>query len=113
LAQLPPVCPKCGSNQLRQNGHSQGCAQFHCNACNYRGRFNQKAVERAHKYEQVEQLLLEHNSPRSIHRLTGVSRPTIAKLTKKASRSNYARHSLPALLFKSMSYGVMWAINSK
>ena len=84
MIQLPPVCPKCGSDQLRKNGHSQGYAQFHCKACNYRGRFNQKQVERAQKYEQVEQLLLERNSQRSIQRLTGVSRPTIAKLTKKS-----------------------------
>ena len=84
MTPLRPVCPKCGSDQLRKNGHWQGSAQFHCKACNYRGRFNQKVVERAQKYEQVEPLLLERNSQRSIQRLTGVSRPTIAKLTKKS-----------------------------
>ena len=84
MTQLPAVCPKCGSGQLRKNGHSQGSAQFHCKACNYRGRANLKVVERAQKYQQVEQLLLERNSQRSIQRLTGVSRPTIAKLTKKS-----------------------------
>jgi transposase-like protein len=84
---MPPqllVCPKCGSDHLRKNGHWQGCAQFYCKACNYRGRFNQKSIERAQKYKQVEQLLLERNCQRSMARLTGVSRPRVAKLTKKS-----------------------------
>jgi len=84
MPQQCPVCPKCGSDQIRKNGHSQGCASFHCKACNHRGRINHKSAERIQKYGQIQQLLLERNSQRSIQRLTGVSRPTIANLTKKS-----------------------------
>ena len=39
---------------------------------------------RAARYTQVEKLLVERNSQRSIVRATGVSRMTVAKLVKKA-----------------------------
>lgn len=80
------TCGKCGSINLRKNGSDRGVAKYHCKDCNYHGRVLNKANERAERYQQVEQLLLERNSQRSIVRLTGVSRPTIAKLTKKSPK---------------------------
>lgn len=43
------------------------------------------AVAKAAQYAQVEALLTERNSQRSIVRATGVARMTIAKLLKKSS----------------------------
>ena len=43
------------------------------------------AVAKAVRYAQVDQLLLERNSQRSIVRVTGVSRMTVAGRVKKAS----------------------------
>ncbi|WP_460504203.1 hypothetical protein [Hymenobacter agri] len=45
------------------------------------------AAERAARYSQVENLLAERNSQRSIVRVTGVSRMTVAKLAKKSAAS--------------------------
>ena len=44
------------------------------------------AVAKAAQYAQVEALLVEHNSQRSIARVTGVARMTVAKRLKKSSR---------------------------
>jgi len=81
------TCDKCGSSNLRKNGSDRGVAKYPSKACNFHGRFSDKAAERTAKYQQVEQLLLEGNRQRSITRLTGIWRPTIAKLTKKSPSS--------------------------
>lgn len=83
LIRTIPTCSKCGSASLGKNGSDQGVARYQCKDCNFQGRFSDKTAQRATKYQQVEQLLLERNSQRSITRLTGVWRPSIAKLTKK------------------------------
>lgn len=77
-------CGKCSGKNLRKNGSDNAIAKYHCKDCNFHGRFSDKTAQRANRYEQVDQLLLERNSQRSIARLTGVSRPSIAKLTKKS-----------------------------
>lgn len=43
------------------------------------------AVAKAVQYEQVDKLLGERNSQRSIVRATGVARMTVAKLVKKSA----------------------------
>ena len=48
------------------------------------------AVERSARYAQVEKLLAERNSQRSIVRVTGVARMTVAKLAKKSPASEPA-----------------------
>ena len=50
-----------------------------------KARFVPAAVAKAAQYAQVEALLTERNSQRSIVRATGVVRMTIAKLLKKAA----------------------------
>jgi len=77
-------CAKCASEQIRRNGHSGGRAKYQCKACGHRGYFQPAAVEKARQYAQVDQLLLERNSLRSIARATGVARNTIAKRVKKS-----------------------------
>ena len=77
-------CAKCGSDQLRRNGHSQGHARYQCNACRYQARFVPAAVAKAAQYELVDRLLGERNSQRSIVRATGVSRMRVAKRIKKS-----------------------------
>lgn len=84
------VCAKCGSEQIRRNGHSSGHARYQCKACDYQARFVPAATERAARYVQVEKLLAERNSQRSIVRVTGVSRMTVAKLAKKSAASEPA-----------------------
>jgi hypothetical protein len=61
-------------------------------------RFVPAAAERAARDGQVEKLLAEHNSQRSIVRVTGMARMTVAKLAKKAQQ---ARPALPRLRPKS------------
>jgi transposase-like protein len=79
------VCAKCASEQIRRNGSSGGRAKYQCKACAYQGYFQPAAVEKARQYAQVDQLLLERNSLRSIVRLTGVARNTIANRVKKSA----------------------------
>ena len=81
------VCARCGSEQIRRNGHSGGHARYQCKCCGYQARFLPAAAERAARYAQVEKLLAERNSQRSIVRVTGVSRMTVAKLAKKSAAS--------------------------
>ena len=77
-------CAKCASEQIRRNGQSGGRAKYQCKACGHQGYFQPAAVEKARRYAQVDQLLLERNSLRSIARATGVARNTIAKRVKKS-----------------------------
>lgn len=78
-------CGKCGSSALRKNGHSKGNAKYLCTACRYQAVFAPAAPRKAAQYAQVEKLLLERNSHRSIVRATGVSRMRVAKLAKKSA----------------------------
>ena len=78
------TCAKCGSAQIQRNSHSGGHARYRCTGCGHQARFVPAAAERAVRYGQVEKLLAERNSQRSIVRVTGVSRMTVAKLAKKA-----------------------------
>ena len=81
------ACARCGSEQIRRNGHSGGYAHYQCKACGYQARFVPVAAARAARYAQVEKLLAERNSQRSIVRVTGVARMTVAKLAKKARQA--------------------------
>jgi transposase-like protein len=90
------VCAKCGSDQIRRNGHSHGHARYQCKACRYQARFVPASVAKAARYEQVEKLLGERNSQRSIVRVTGVARMTVAKLLKKSADQQPAT-AAPAL----------------
>ena len=77
-------CAKCGSAVIRRNCHSGGYARYQCRACGYQARFVPAAVAKAAQYAQVEVLLVERNSQRSIARVTGVARMTVAKRLKKS-----------------------------
>ena len=83
-------CAKCASEQIRRNGHSGGRAKYQCKACGHQGYFQPAAVEKARQYAQVDQLLLERNSLRSIARATGVARNTIANRVKKSAAAGPA-----------------------
>jgi transposase-like protein len=76
-------CAKCNSEHIRRNGHKQGYARYQCKACGHQARFVPAAVARAVRYAQVDKLLEERASQRSIVRLTGVARATIASRIKK------------------------------
>lgn len=78
------TCAKCASADIRRNGHSNGHARYQCKACGYQARFVPAAVAKAAQYAQVEALLVERNSQRSITRITGVARMTVAKRLKKS-----------------------------
>ena len=77
------ACAKCGSTALRKNGSSAGKAKYQCTACRHQAVFSPAAPARAAQRGQVELLLEERNSQRSIARVTGVARMTIAKWAQK------------------------------
>lgn len=81
------LCAKCGSEPIRRNGTSQGHAKYQCKACGYQARFMPAAAAKVAQYAQVEKLLVERNSQRSIVRAKGVARMTVAKLAKKSAGS--------------------------
>ena len=84
------LCGRCASDQVRKNGSSGGRAKYQCKACTYQGYLHPAGPARAARYAQVEKLLVERNSQRSIVRATGVSRMTVAKLAKKSGASRPA-----------------------
>lgn len=77
-------CARCSSEHIRRNGSQGGHAKYQCKACGYQARFVPAALAKAAQYAQVEALLTERNSQRSIVRATGVARMTVAKLLKKS-----------------------------
>ena len=77
-------CAKCGSEQIRRNGSKNGQPKYRCLACCYQALCVPAAARKAAQYAQVDALLVERNSPRSIVRATGVARMTIAKRLKKS-----------------------------
>ena len=79
------LCGRCTSEQVRKNGSSGGRAKYQCKACAFQGYLRPAAPARAARYAQVEKLLVERNSQRSIVRATGVSRMAVAKLAKKSA----------------------------
>lgn len=85
MLQTTLTCAKCGSSALRKNGTSAGKAKYQCKSCRHQAVLTPAAPERAARYNQVAKLLVERNSQRSIERVTGVARMTIAKLAKKSA----------------------------
>ena len=79
------LCAACGSEHIRRNGSAAGHAKYQCKACGHQARFVPAAAAKAVQSAQVEQLLVERNSQRSIARATGVARVTVAKLLKKSA----------------------------
>ena len=84
MIQTTHYCAKCGSDHLRRNGSNNGRAKYQCTAYRHQGLFVPAAVRKAAQYAQVDTLLVERNSQRSIVRFTGVARMTIAKRIKKS-----------------------------
>ena len=79
-------CAACGSEHIRRNDRAGGHAKYQCKGCGHQARFTPAAVVKAVQYAQVDDLLSERNSQRSIARVTGVSRVTIASRIKKRRR---------------------------
>ena len=86
MIQTTHYCAKCGSDHVRRNGSKNGQPKYQCTVCRYQGLFVPAAARKAAQYAQVEALLVERNSQRSIARVTGVARMTIAKQLKKSGR---------------------------
>ena len=84
MIQTTLTCAKCGSSALRKNGSSGGKAKYQCTSCRHQAVLAPAAPARATRYAQVDKLLVERNSQRSIARATGVARMTIANLLKKS-----------------------------
>ena len=78
------LCAACGSEHIRRNGSAAGRAKYQCKTCGHQARFVPAAVARAVRYAQVEELLGERNSQRSIVRVTGVARLTVAGRVKES-----------------------------
>jgi hypothetical protein len=87
------TCRRCGSTQLRKNGHTASTQQkFHCKACNFYGTLDTKDQERAHRRATVEKLRLERLSQRAIARTVGMSRSTVATILKKSPDTDWRDH---------------------
>ena len=84
MVTTPHLCAGCGSEHIRRNGSAAGHAKYQCKACGHQARFVPAAVAKAVRYAQVDKLLLERNSQRSIVRVTGVARMTVAGRIKKS-----------------------------
>ena len=80
MVTMQHLCAACGGEHIRLNGSSQGHAKYQCTSCSHQARFVPAAAARAVRYEQLEKLLVERNSQRSIVRVTGIVRMTVAKL---------------------------------
>ena len=78
------TCASCTGTHLQKNGSSRGKAKYRCYDCGHQAVFAPAAPQRAAQYEQVMKLAVERNSQRSIVRVTGVARMTIAKWIKKS-----------------------------
>ena len=81
-------CAACGSEHIRRNGSAGGQAKCPCKGSGHQARFTPAAVVKAVQYAQVNELLSGHNSQRSIARVTGVSRVTMASRVKKAETAS-------------------------
>ena len=81
-------CAACGSENIRRNDSAGGHAKYQCKGCGHQARFRPAAVAKAAQYAQVDELLGERNSQRSIAHVTGVSRVTIASRIKKAQAAS-------------------------
>ena len=64
-------------------GGGRGNAKYRCYDCGHQAIFAPAAPRRAAQYAQVLKLLVERNSQRSVVRVTGVARMTIARWIKK------------------------------
>ena len=84
------LCGRCCSDQVRKNGSNSGRAKYQCKACAYQSYVHPAApaAPAARGGAQVEKLLAERNSQRSIVRVTGVARTIVAKLAKKAQQAS-------------------------
>lgn len=78
-------CRRCASDQVRKNS-SGGRAKYQCRAYACRGYLRPPGPARAARCAQVQKLLVERNSPRSIVRAMGISSMMVAKLAKKRGR---------------------------
>ena len=70
---------------MHRNGSRNGQPKYQCAACRYQGLFVPAAVRKAAQCAQVDARLSGRDSQRSITRLTGVARMTIAKRKKSDS----------------------------
>ena len=102
MIQTTHYCAKCGSDQIRRNGSNNGQPKYQCTACRYQGLFVPAAARKAAQYAQVDALLVERNSQRSIARVTGVARMTIARRLKKSG----GRLAAPAAAEKGAAPGM-------
>ncbi|AWM33003.1 hypothetical protein DDQ68_09575 [Hymenobacter nivis] len=57
------------ANYIRRNGRAGGHAKYQCQGCGHQARFTPAAVAKAVQYAQVDELLSERNSQRSIARI--------------------------------------------
>ena len=80
------LCPKCGSNWVKKDGHSRGKQMYKCNQCG--GKHQEGAKHRftdAQK-EQAVKMCAEGMSLSATARVMGASVTTVSKWVKKRGR---------------------------
>ena len=71
---IAATCRRCGSTNLRKNGHTKtGQQKFHCKDCHRYGTLDTKDAARAQQRAMVDKLHLERLSQRAVARATGIS----------------------------------------
>ena len=76
-----PICPKCGSEQIKKNGFiTTGKQNYYCNTCGRQFVENpENKIIPKQTWDLVDKLLLEKIPLAGISRVTGISEPWLQK----------------------------------
>ena len=88
------LCPICGSNWVKKDGHSRGKQQFKCNQC---GKKHQEGAKRrftAAQKEQAIKMYADGTTLTAAARAVGASITTVSKWVKNSSASDQASNAI-------------------
>ena len=94
------ICPKCGSNWVKKDGHSRGKQQYKCNEC---GRKRQEGAKHRFTDEQKAQavkMCAEGMSLSATARVMGASVTTVSKWVKKGGVGDRASDAVSGVAYK-------------
>ena len=77
------LCPKCGSNWVKKDGHSRGKQQYKCNQCGKKRQEGAKHRFADERKEQAVKMCAEGMSLSATARVMGASVTTVSKWVKK------------------------------
>ena len=77
------LCPKCGSNWVKKDGHSRGKRQYKCNQCGKKRQEGAKHRFTGEQKAQAVKMRAEGMSLSAAVRVMGASVPTVSEWVKK------------------------------